>query len=50
MQTYQETLSQLFKVFVKNADVRNDVLQWIGDCLHGNRGQLFRELKEKNIC
>jgi hypothetical protein len=39
MQTYQENLSQLFKSFVKNADVRNDVLKWIGDCLNENRGK-----------
>ncbi|CAF4347486.1 unnamed protein product, partial [Adineta steineri] len=25
--------------FVKNADVRSDVLQWIGDCLIENRGK-----------
>jgi ubiquitin conjugation factor E4 A len=39
MQTYQENLSQLFKSFVKNADVRNDVLRWIGECLVENRGK-----------
>ncbi|CAF3853159.1 unnamed protein product [Rotaria sp. Silwood1] len=39
MQTYQENLSQLFKSFVKNVDARNDVLQWIGDCLMENRGK-----------
>jgi hypothetical protein len=39
MKTYQETLSQLFKAFVKNADVRNDVLEWIGDCFYENQGK-----------
>jgi hypothetical protein len=39
MKTYQENLSQLFKIFVKNADVRNDVLTWIGDCLNENQGE-----------
>lgn len=42
MQSYQENLSQLFKTFVKNADVRSDVLQWIGDCLRENRGECLR--------
>ncbi len=41
MRTYQEKLSQLFKSFVKHTDVRNDVLQWIGDCLTNNRGKEF---------
>ncbi len=41
MKTYQETLSQLFKAFVKNADVRNDVLEWIGDCFQENQGDEF---------
>jgi hypothetical protein len=41
MRTYQENLSQLFLAFVKNGDVRNDVLKWIGDCLNENRGKLF---------
>lgn len=40
MGLYQESLSNLFFAFVKNADVRNDVLQWIGDCLVENRGKL----------
>ena len=44
MKTYQENLSQLFLAFVKNADVRNDVLKWIGDCLIENRGKLFLKL------
>ncbi|CAF0773012.1 unnamed protein product [Adineta steineri] len=39
LRTYQENLSQLFLAFVKNADVRSDVLQWIGDCLIENRGK-----------
>jgi hypothetical protein len=39
MKIYQENLSELFKVFVKNADVRNDVLKWIGDCLYENQGE-----------
>jgi hypothetical protein len=39
MKIYQENLSQLFKGFVKNADVRNDVLQWIGDCFSENQGK-----------
>jgi hypothetical protein len=38
MQIYQERLSQLFRAFVKNADVRNDVLEWIGDCFNENQG------------
>ena len=41
MRIYQENLSQLFLSFVKNADVRNDVLKWIGDCLVGNRGKII---------
>ena len=41
MQIYQEHLSQLFKGFVKNADVRNDVLEWIGDCFNENQGKEF---------
>ena len=41
MKTYQENLSQLFLAFVKNADVRNDVLKWIGDCLIENRGNFI---------
>ena len=41
MQIYQETLTQLFKAFVKNADVRNDVLEWIGDCFYENQGREF---------
>jgi len=41
MKIYQETLSQLFKAFVKNADVRNDVLKWIGDCFEENQGKEF---------
>jgi hypothetical protein len=47
MQTYQENLSQLFKSFVKNADVRNDVLRWIGECLVENRGKLFIKKMKK---
>lgn len=39
MKIYQENLLQLFKGFIKNSDVRNDVLQWIGDCLHENQGK-----------
>ena len=39
MQMYQEALSKLFKAFVTNANVRNDVLQWIGDCLCQNQGR-----------
>ena len=39
MQIYQESLSQLFKSFVKNSDVRNDVLKWIGDCFYENQGK-----------
>lgn len=39
MEIYQENLSQLFKAFVKNADVRSDVLRWIGDCLSENQGE-----------
>ncbi|CAF0830173.1 unnamed protein product [Rotaria sordida] len=39
MKTYQDNLSQLFKAFVKNADARNDVLQWIGDCFDENQGK-----------
>lgn len=42
MQIYQENLSQLFKNFVKNADVRSDVLRWIGDCLVQNRGKFIQ--------
>ncbi|UJR37169.1 hypothetical protein I4U23_029878 [Adineta vaga] len=34
---YQENLTLLFKAIVKNADVRNYVLQWIGDCLYENQ-------------
>ncbi|CAF0925407.1 unnamed protein product [Adineta ricciae] len=37
LRKYQEYLTQLFKAFVRNADVRNDVLQWIGDCFHENQ-------------
>lgn len=44
MRTYQENLSQLFLAFVKHADVRNNVLQWIGDCLVENRGKIFFSL------
>ncbi|CAM4797139.1 unnamed protein product [Rotaria magnacalcarata] len=36
MKTYQDTLTQLFKMFIKNADARSDVLQWIGDCFDEN--------------
>ncbi|CAF1260110.1 unnamed protein product [Adineta steineri] len=39
MKIYQDYLSRLFKVFVKNADVRNNVLQWIGDCFYENQGK-----------
>ncbi|CAF4687908.1 unnamed protein product [Rotaria sp. Silwood1] len=39
MKTYQDHLSQLFKACVKNADARNDVLQWIGDCFDTNQGK-----------
>jgi len=49
MQTYQENLSQLFKSFVKNADVRNDVLKWIGDCLIDNRGKRIYLINKINI-
>ena len=45
MQIYQENLSQLFKTFVKNADVRSDVLRWIGDCLRENRGKCMTRNK-----
>ncbi|CAF0975154.1 unnamed protein product [Didymodactylos carnosus] len=41
MSLYQNSLSQLFLLFVKNADVRNDVLKWIGDCLLENRNTPF---------
>jgi len=41
MKIYQENLSQLFKAFVKNADVRNDVLEWIGDCFSENQGKEY---------
>jgi hypothetical protein len=41
MKIYQETLSQLFKAFVKNADARNNVLEWIGDCFEENQGKKF---------
>ncbi|CAF3669246.1 unnamed protein product [Rotaria socialis] len=39
MRAYQQNLSSLFLAFVKNADVRNDILKWIGDCLVENRGK-----------
>lgn len=39
MRTYQEHLSELFYAFVKNANARNEVLKWIGDCLMENRGE-----------
>ena len=39
MRTYQDSLSSLFLAFVRNADVRTDVLKWIGDCLMENRGR-----------
>lgn len=39
MQIYQQALSELFKAFVKNAEVRSDVLEWIGDCLYENQGE-----------
>ncbi|CAF0967414.1 unnamed protein product [Rotaria sp. Silwood1] len=39
MRTYQQNLSDLFLAFVKNGDVRNDILKWIGDCLVENRGK-----------
>jgi hypothetical protein len=39
MKSYQEHLTQLFKSFVKNNDVRNDVLEWIGDCFDENQGK-----------
>jgi hypothetical protein len=41
MKIYQENLSELFKAFVKNADVRNDVLKWIGDCFSENQGKEY---------
>lgn len=41
MQTYQNALLQLFKAFIKNADARNDVLQWIGDCYDQNQGKII---------
>jgi hypothetical protein len=49
MRTYQEKLSQLFKSFVKHTDVRNDVLQWIGDCLTDNRGKRIYLIHKINI-
>ncbi|UJR09047.1 hypothetical protein I4U23_013295 [Adineta vaga] len=39
MRAYQEYLSQMFLAFVKGAEARNDVLQWMGDCLVQNRGK-----------
>jgi len=50
MKLYQEQLSQLFKNFVKNADVRNDVLKWIGDCLSENRGKSKKKVRRQNLC
>ncbi len=47
MQTYQEHLSQLFKAFVKNADVRNDVLEWIGDCFNENQGKEYLRINHR---
>jgi hypothetical protein len=41
MRAYQQNLSSLFLAFVKNADVRNDILKWIGDCLVENRGNII---------
>ncbi|CAF2873145.1 unnamed protein product [Rotaria sp. Silwood2] len=39
MKTYQDHLSQLFKVFVKSSDARHNVLKWIGDCFDENQGK-----------
>ena len=48
MQIYQQNLSKLFLAFVKNADVRHDVLKWIGDCLVENQGQQYISFVEYN--
>lgn len=39
MQIYQESLTELFRTFVKHVDSRNEVLKWIGDCLYENQGK-----------
>ncbi len=49
MKIYQENLSQLFKAFLKDADVRNDVLEWIGDCFNENHGKEYLEINHRKF-
>jgi hypothetical protein len=49
MKIYQENLSQLFKAFLKDADVRNDVLEWIGDCFNENQGKEYLGINHRNF-
>lgn len=39
MRVYQDSLTNLFRIFVKDANARNDVLKWIGDCFDENYGR-----------